>query len=55
MQDLYDFPEGKDEKGTLRHLLERFRWKEEEITIEPKIRIRRNGIRNREVSVQVYT
>src|SRR5215213_1404265 len=50
LQELYNFPDGKDERGTLRHTLERFRWKEEEIIVE----VQDKWNIKPEVNVQVY-
>jgi tetratricopeptide (TPR) repeat protein len=50
LQELYNFPEGKDERGTLRHIRERFRWREEEIIVE----VQDKWNIKPEVNVQVY-
>ncbi len=53
LQDLYNFPDGKDERGTLTDIPERFRWKEEEIVVESEDGKKKWNMKP-EVNVQVY-
>jgi hypothetical protein len=52
LQDLHNFPLGRDERGTLGDIPEPFRWKEEEIVVEFEDKRKKWNIKP-EVNVQV--
>ncbi|HEX2067353.1 MAG TPA: tetratricopeptide repeat-containing serine protease family protein [Nitrososphaeraceae archaeon] len=52
--DLYNFPDGKDERGTLADIPVRFRWKEEEIVVVESQDKKKNWNIKPEVDVYVY-
>jgi tetratricopeptide (TPR) repeat protein len=52
-QDLYNFPLGRDESGTLTDILKPFRWKEEEIVVESEDKKKKWNTKP-EVNISVY-
>jgi CheY-like chemotaxis protein len=51
-QDLYNFPLGREERGTLTDIIQPFRWKEEKIELEGKMK---KWNTKPEVNIPVYT